>query len=444
GQVSLETIGEITIPGFEGTAKFLRTNLSGTTIPLFMVEHPYFDRKEIYGDYPDNHIRYALFSKAVLEGLQFIPKLNQLLKPNLILHCNDWPTALIPTYLELTYPHLKDTVSSLLTIHNMAHEGEFDLTDLVKLALMREGGDFNKVREILEFAGRGNLLKAGIITANDVGTVSRGYALEIQGGHWKLQNVLRRGHVWGIHNGINTNEFDPETDPYLTHHYNISNFKQGKKANKAELWEKLAMGDMPDKTFVVGIVSRLSRQKGFGQLMPIFDRLMKKIPNLYFFVGGKGEESWIWQDFQKRYPDRIFGEPGKFAPEEIVRLIYAGSDAFMVPSLDEPCGLTPLIAMRYGTVPLVRRVGGLRVIYEYDPINPDRGSADGLGFGYDNFDDHQAIFDMLMRAAKTYKQKMLWNVLVENCMRRDVSWDRAAKFYASIYEGLVAKIEGGV
>ncbi len=395
---------------------------------LFVENDTYFDREHLYGtpkgDYPDNGERFAFFAGAVLESLQALN-----FRPDVI-HAHDWQSAIALAYLNLSsaqdsyFTHTR----SLFTIHNLAYQGVFDKDILGRIGL--PDSLFNM--ENLEFYGRVNFLKAGILYATAVNTVSQRYSQEIQTpefGH-RLDGLLRkrRDTLFGILNGVDYSDWNPATDKFIIRPFDPT-YLDGKKECKADLLRAFSLDEGPKDAPVVGMVSRLAGQKGFDilteSLESIFDLGVRLV------ILGTGEEVFqkALRAAQSRHP-RVFGLKIAF-DEAISHKIYAGSDIFLIPSRYEPCGLTQMYSLRYGTIPVVRATGGLDdTIQEYDPEKQA-----GNGFRFESYSS-EALLGALEKAVSAYRKKARWRDLIQTAMSCDFSWERSAREYLRLYQRL--------
>ena len=408
-----------------------KSKLRGSTVEFYFVEYDqYFGRNALYGengsDYIDNAERFIYFSKCVLDFARLTG-----FKPDII-HCNDWQTALIPVYISSlrTDSFFKDT-STVLTVHNMAYQGIFS-----KQIMYATGLPWNYfTRDKLEYWDKINFMKGGLIFADIINTVSETYAKEIQSSYdygWGLEGVLqnRKADLFGILNGIDGKEWDPETDKYLLKKYGTLSI--GKKLeNKKILSEKTGLPFKP-ATPLLGIVSRFADQKGFDIISPAMDMLMKN--DIQLVVQGIGDQRYndMFASFRNKYPGKL-AVIFKF-DERIAHLIYAGSDMFLMPSRYEPCGLSQLISFKYGTVPVVRETGGLAdSVTNYDPK-----TGKGTGFVFKEYSPWE-LLDAVKRGVLVYKNKNSWAKLIIKDMKLDFSWDSSAKKYVELYQKALLK-----
>jgi starch synthase len=399
-------------------------------VTVFFIDRPeYFDRDCLYGtsagDYPDNGERFAFFSRAALETMRAIG-----FSPD-ILHGHDWQSALAFAYLRHVYaddPFFART-RSIFTIHNLAYQGLFDEEILGLVGLPASLFNMND----LEFYGKVNALKAGILYASAVTTVSPRYSCEIQTPEFGcgLDGLLRSRSavLYGILNGVDYRQWDPATDKLIPRNYGPGDLA-GKKVCRAELAGLFGLA-APEGLPVAGMVTRLAGQKGLDIVCDALDDLLCR--GLRLVILGTGEQKI--QDFllaaQKKSPDKI-GLKIAF-DERIAHMIYAGSDIFLIPSRYEPCGLTQMYAMKYGTVPVVRATGGLDdSVQEFDPR-----SGSGNGFKFVEAEP-VALVETAGRAAASFKKPAEWPRLVGNTMAADFSWERSASAYLDLYKKLAA------
>jgi starch synthase len=392
---------------------------------LFVEKDGYFDRDYLYGtpqgDYPDNGERFAFFSRAALEALKFID-----FQPDVI-HGHDWQSAIALAFLKFIYAkdHFFADTRSLFTIHNLAYQGLFAKEILGGVGL--PGFLFNM--EDLEFYGKVNYLKAGILYATVVNTVSPRYSQEIQTpefGH-RLEGLLRKRQdsLFGILNGVDYSDWNPTTDKFLIKKFDPS-YPEGKDECRNDLLESFSLQSAKEDVPVVGMVSRLAGQKGFDILCEALEGLFKI--GVCLVILGTGEEVFqnILRSAQKKYP-QSFGLRIAF-DEALSHKIYAGSDIFLIPSRYEPCGLTQMYSLRYGAIPVVRATGGLDdTIQEYDP---EKNS--GNGFKFQEY-SASALLSSLKKAVSVYRQKEKWQLLIQTAMSCDFSWERSAREYLHLY-----------
>lgn len=388
----------------------------------FIDNDRYFYRDQFYG-YGDDGERFAYFDFAVLEALKvvgFFPD---------VLHLNDWQTGLIPYILKANYyGHYEyNRMKTVFSIHNIQYQGNFPL-DMMSILYMPYSSS-------LEFGGQINFMKTAIMESNSITTVSPNYKNEVLTDEYgySLNNILglRYFDFMGILNGIDVDKFNPQTDKNIYQNYGIKDVVKGKAINKKELLKEFGLNPDEDAP-LFGLVSRLVVQKGVELLMPIIDDVIN-YSNAKFILMGSGDEVYenFFRSLEYRYPDRIKCYIGYSDP--IAQKIYAGCDVFLMPSKFEPCGLGQLIAMRYGTLPLVRETGGLKDTVE--PYNQYTGA--GTGFTFRNFNAIE-LKDVMFIAINLYNQnKDAFHKLMKQAMEKDYSWDASARVYLELFNNLV-------
>ena len=402
---------------------------------------PYFDRPGLYqdaqGDYPDNLERFALFSRAVLEAVIFLTKKRG--ETVDVLHLHDWQTALCAVYLK-TFPQGRKAFGSLktlLTLHNVGYQGVFPGVQFAKTglppALFSPSG--------LEFYGSVNLLKGGIIFSDAVSTVSPTYAKEIMTREYGcgLEGVLsgRSDEVHGITNGIDVTGWNPETDLYLPVHYSAADLS-GKRVCKRALQRELGLPnrDVP----LLAVIGRLTPQKGFDLLIEIIPELMALDIQLVQLGTGDRDLEQQFHAAKIEHPDRIGICIG--FDEGLAHRIEAGADMLVMPSRYEPCGLSQLYSLRYGTVPLVRRTGGLAdTVIPFRPSTAQAKLATGFHFIDASTD---ALLSAILLSLQVYRDRDVWHALMQAGMKTDVSWTQAAKQYVQVYRSVAKRDESGV
>ncbi len=421
---------QIAMSGKMLTCPVLRSTMDGVTVYL-IEQNAYFDREQLYGvgadDYPDNLERFTCFSKAALalcRRLGWYPD---------IVHCHDWQASLVAAYVDqvrLREPSLLPHTSTVLTIHNIGYQGlfpksQFPITDL---------GAETFVPERVEFYGQANLLKAGIVYADGLTTVSPTYAREIQTPEFGcgLDGVLRdrRDRLIGILNGADYGVWSPELDAFIPQRYSAGDLA-GKAVCKAKLQESSGLAKRAE-TPLIGIVSRLADQKGFDLLAKVLDELMQM--ELQLVILGAGDKSYetMFGDVAHRFPGKLAVHV-KF-DNALAHLIEAGSDMFLMPSRYEPCGLNQLYSLKYGTVPVVRRTGGLAdTVVDWTPATAAAGAATGVVF--ESYTP-EALVGAVRRALELYASRQAWRRLMLNGMHQDFSWNRSAGEYARLYAAL--------
>ena len=392
----------------------------GGVIFYFIDNEYYFKRDGIYGHYDDAE-RFAFFSRAILE---IIPHID--FKPDII-HTNDWQTALVPVYYSTMYANREgyEGIKNIFTIHNIQYQGVYGkeiLGDVFGLGEQHE--------QLLDFGGTLNLMKGAIECADVVTTVSPTYAEEILDPWFShgLDPILRERQykLHGILNGIDTDIYNPETDKAIAKNFSAKD-PAGKKEDKADLQREFSL-PVRDDVPIIGMVSRLVSHKGLDLVKAVLDELLSTT-DVQLVVLGTGD--WEYENFfreiEARYPGKV-GLRIAFIPD-LARKIYAGCDMFLMPSLFEPCGLSQMIAMRYGAVPIVRETGGLKDTVE--PYNDQTGG--GNGFTFDRY-DAGLLLDAINRAKTAYfTNRYHWDEVVQRDMDKDVSWENSAKQYKGLY-----------
>jgi len=396
---------------------------------LMIRKDDYYDREQLYGtpsgDFEDNAERFTFFSRSILEAALAFH-----LQPDII-HGNDWQTGLTPVYLKTLYRSSPlAEAASIFTIHNIGYQGLFWHYDMPMTNL---GWELFTPRA-LEFYGKLNFLKGGIVFADAVNTVSRKYMEEIQTPEmgFGLDGVLRDRHadLYGILNGVDYGEWSPASDPFIRKKYNPSDLT-GKRDCKSDLQRVFGLTVREDIP-LIGVISRLVEQKGFDLIAAILEDMIKL--GLQFVLLGTGEEEYhlLLENFRQKHPKQI---GMKFAFDNaLAHKIEAGSDIFLMPSRYEPCGLNQIYSLKYGTVPVVRATGGLDdTIEDYNPI-----SEEGNGF---KFKDYSAsgLLETIKRCLPIYRNRPLWEKLMIRGMAADFSWEQSANAYLKVYQVTLAK-----
>ncbi len=390
-------------------------------IYYFIDNQYYFKRDGIYGYYDDAE-RFAFFSRAVLEMIPYID-----FKPDII-HCNDWQSALVPVYYSTMYAQAPgyENIKTVFTIHNIQYQGTYGM-ELIPEVL----GIPAEATSVVEFGGDVNFMKGAIESANKVTTVSPSYANEILDPWYShgLDTILneRSWKLSGILNGIDTELYNPETDKDIFFNYSADDFK-AKAKNKQKLQELMGLPQKKD-TPLIGMVSRLVSHKGLDLVKGVMEELIQTT-DVQFVILGSGD--WQYEEFFKemaaRYPEQVAIKLG-FIPS-LSKKIYAGTDMFLMPSKSEPCGLSQMIALRYGSIPIVRETGGLR-----DSIH-DSQDGEGNGFTFANYNAHEMLYT-IRRAVEGYQNKKGWQILVKRAMECDNSWGKSANEYIKLYKALL-------
>jgi starch synthase len=395
---------------------------------LFVERNDYFDRDFLYGtpqgDYPDNGERFAFFSKAALETLKSTG-----FRPDVV-HAHDWQSAVTLAFLKFAYdqdPFFAHT-RSLLTIHNLAYQGLFDPELLALIGLPERLLSM----EDMEFYGKISYLKAGILYATAVNTVSPRYSQEIQTPEFgcRLDGLLRRrsASVHGILNGVDYAGWSPATDKFLARPFDPT-YIDGKKECKKDVLQAFSLDAGKDDTPLIGMVSRLAGQKGFDILCEALEGIFETGARLVILGTGEDVYQKALSAARDKYP-RSFGLKIAF-DEAVSHKIYAGCDMFLIPSRYEPCGLTQMYALKYGTIPVVRATGGLE-----DTVQEFNAAAmTGNGFKFSEY-SAAALLGALRKAVSIYRLPVRWRALIQTAMSCDFSWDRSAREYIRLYQRL--------
>ena len=392
----------------------------------FVDNEYYFYRNYIYGMGGDEYERFGFFDRAVLESLTRI-----CFHPDII-HTHDWQSGMIPALMRIQYAWDKfyQPIRTVFTIHNLQYQGVFGVED-VKDVLNLDPEYFTNDK--LECYGCANFMKAGLVYADEITTVSPSYAEEITTAYYgeRLDGLLRakRNHLSGVLNGIDINYWNPATDPAIARNYTADDM-EGRKDCKRDLQRYLGLDEDPDAA-IIGMVGRLSSQKGLDLVDHVIGQIMDE--HVQLVVLGMGESRYVnlfsWAEQQ--YPGRV---AARFQMDEgLAHKIYAGADMFLMPSQFEPCGLSQMIALRYGCVPVVRETGGLRdTVLSYNHYNNA-----GNGFTFFNYNAHDMLF-VIRRALRYYwEHKDIWWQLQQRGMRGDYSWDISAETYLALYENML-------
>ncbi len=396
--------------------------------PVYFIENDkFYDRDDLYGtaegDYPDNVFRFTFYNRAVCEsvmalGLHFD-----------IIHCNDWQTGLIPVYTKTIYKNIFSKTATLMTIHNLGYQGLFWSMHMPITGL---GWNLFSI-DGLEFFNKINFLKGGILFADVINTVSNHYAKEILTREYGfgLEDVLkkRKKDLYGIINGIDYTEWDPEHDSLIPANFSIKDFS-GKNECKKYLQKACALP--ASKSMLIGMVTRLSAQKGINLVADAIEDILKL--GVKIIILGKGDEPLqkVFLDLQKKYRKKLSVTIG--FDNKLAHNIYAGSDIFLMPSQYEPCGLGQLIALRYGTIPAGRKIGGLiDTISEYK-MNDGKGT----GFLFDGYSSDELLRTVKV-ANKFFQDKKLWLKIQKNAMSQNFSWSHSAEEYSVLYKKALRK-----
>jgi starch synthase len=409
----------------------LRSTMPGGKVPVYLVQQDqYFDRENLYSadgkDYIDNCERFVFFSRAVLEAIRLLEL------PVDVLHANDWQTGLLPAYLKLVYAGIPryQKIASVFAIHNMAYQGQFWHWDMLLTGLDWKYFNWHQ----MEFHGKLNLLKTGMVFADAVVTVSPRYAQEIQTSPLGcgLEGVLqyRRDALSGILNGIDETDWNPATDRHLAVQYDAKTVGTGKPACKAALQKEVGLPQLPAVPLVAS-VGRLEDQKGFDLIAEVIQRWVQT-SDVQWVILGTGQEKYrkLFEGLARQYPQKVAARFEFSNP--LAHRIEAGSDMFLMPSRFEPCGLNQMYSLKYGTVPVVRETGGLA-----DTIvghgSPQAESTHPNGFSFQEYSP-LALSETLRRACDLFRlHPAEWRKLVNTGMCQDWSWGQSARKYSELY-----------
>ncbi len=404
----------------------LKMEYDGITY-YFIDNEYYFSGPKPYGDICYDMEKFAFFSRAALSALPVID-----FRPDII-HCHDWQTGLIPVFLKDTFSQgqFYQGIKTIMTIHNLKFQGIWDaktVKDMVGLA------DYYFTPDKLLHYKDANFLKGGIVYADYVTTVSDTYAEEIKQPFYgeTLDGLMcaRSNSLFGIVNGIDYDVYNPETDPYIVQNYSAQNFRKEKIKNKRALQQQLGL-EQDDKRFMIGIVSRLTSQKGLDLIQCVMDEICSD--GIQFVILGTGEEQYenMFRHYDWKYNNTV--SANIYYSEELSHRVYAACDAFLMPSLFEPCGLSQLISLRYGTVPIVRETGGLK-----DTVEPyNEYESKGTGFSFANYNAHEMLNTIRYAEYVYYNKKREWNKIIDRGMASDFSWNSSARKYEELYTRLL-------
>lgn len=387
----------------------------------------YFAGPKPYGYIHEDIEKFAFFSKAALSAMPLLG-----FKPDIV-HCHDWQTGLVPVYMKERFhdgEFFRD-MKSIMTIHNLKFQGIWDLKKVKDITGLPP---YFFTSDKLEAYGDANYLKGGIVYADAVTTVSDSYAEEIKtpfyGEHLDGLMRARSNCLTGIVNGIDYEEFNPATDTRIVSNYNQKTFRKEKPKNKKALQQELGL-EVNDKKFMIGIVSRLTDQKGLDLIAYMMDQICAEDVQLVILGTGESQYENMFRHFAWKYPDRV--SANIYYSEDMSHKIYASCDAFLMPSLFEPCGLSQLMSLRYGTVPIVRETGGLK-----DTVEPyNEYESTGTGFSFANYNAHEMMNTINYAKHVFYNNKREWNKIVDCGMLKDFSWASSAKKYQKLYDNLL-------
>ncbi|MCR5330229.1 MAG: glycogen synthase GlgA [Lachnospiraceae bacterium] len=393
----------------------------------FIDNEYYFQGWGPYGNIYEDIEKFAFFCRAALSALPIIG-----FRPDII-HCHDWQTGLVPVYLHDTFQanDFFRGIKSIMTIHNLKFQGIWDkktIKDITGLS------DYYFAPDKLEAYGDANYLKAGIVYADYVTTVSKSYAEEIKypfygEGLDGLMNA-RSNCLCGIVNGLDYEEYNPETDPFIYKNYSPMTFRKEKIKNKRAFQQELGLA-VDDRKFMIGICSRLTDQKGLDLVDCVIEEICAEDTQLV--VLGTGQEKYenLFRHFAWKYPDRV--SANIYYSNERSHKLYASCDAFLMPSLFEPCGLSQLMSLRYGTIPIVRETGGLKdTVYPYNEYENT-----GTGFSFANYNAHEMLATIRYAKRVFFDKKREWNKLIDRGMAQDFSWNNSARQYEDLYNRLI-------
>ena len=422
-------VGEIPIRinGQMRAAHLHQAKLPGSNVEVNFIDcSHYFNREHIYTNDTDENERFILFSKAVIDTIQ-----NMQWAPDVI-HCNDWQTGLLPLFIKDNYnwDRMFDKTSTLFTIHNIGYQGRFSKSTMFSAEL---SGELYYPGGPIEFEGSVSFLKAGIVFADLINTVSNKYSHEILTPEYGagLEKILgtRKPDLYGILNGADYSVWNPETDIHIPYNYSINELS-GKLKNKKFLLDRFKM-PYNEKVPLVGIVSRMVAQKGYD----IFAEAINELMTLHaqWIILGSGEEKYemMFRTLANNLPQKVGVYTGY--NNELSHLVEAASDAFLMPSRYEPCGLNQIYSLKYGTVPIVRKTGGLAdTVHDWDELH-SYGLDTGTGF---SFNDHTgyALFKSVQRAVNCFSVKSAWKKIQSNGMKKDYSWKHSAEQYIELYK----------
>ena len=421
--------------------RLLKSQLPESKVNIYLVEHAeFFDRDGVYGelghDYEDNCERYTFFCRSVLESIRLLD-----LSPDVI-HVNDWQTALIPALLKCEFSEnpIYRSTASLLTIHNLAYQGTFDYEKMAVTGLDLKYFNWQQ----MEFYGLLNLLKTGIVFADSINTVSPTYAQEIQTVEQGcgLEGVLqdRADRLSGIINGIDVSEWNPKTDPHIAANFDAHFDPQIGSVGKLKCKQALQLEaklEPNSDTPVIGIVGRLEAQKGWSLILQVLKQYLATSDAQWIILGtGDPDYHHVLTSLHRSHPNKL--ALSLAFSDEFAHRIEAGADMFLMPSEFEPCGLNQMYSMAYGTVPIVRRTGGLAdTVVDATPKTIENQTANG--FSFDEFSS-VALQSALDRAVRFYHEDRLnWNRLMLTGMRQDWSWKSSAKKYEQLYQETTAR-----
>lgn len=417
------------------SAHVLRSKLDRSNVDIYFIDCPhYFSRRSIYTVDPDEDERFVFFCKAVIETLQRLQW-----APDVI-HCNDWQTGLIPVYVKDNYSwdRLFDRTACLMSIHNVAYQGRFG-TSIIETAELRR--ELSAPTGPFEYHGSVSLLKAGIEFSEIITTVSETYAREILTPQYGagMEEALwpRRSDLFGVLNGIDEDTWNPQHDHLIPVHYSAANLS-AKEGNKEHLLRQTSIPYRQD-TPLIGIVSRLVPQKGLDLVAEAINELMSL--DAQWVILGSGEDYYenLVRAMANALPQKVWCYIG--FSNELAHLVEAGADMFLMPSRYEPCGLNQMYSLKYGTVPIVRKTGGLADTVQDWHEYLASGKTIGDGFSFNDASGF-ALYTTVRRAIETFHDKVTWRKIQLNGMGRDYSWEASARKYIELYRKAMAKRRG--
>lgn len=387
----------------------------------------YFAGYSPYGNIYEDMEKFAFFCRASLSSLPLLD-----FRPDII-HCHDWQTGLLPVYIKDTFNQgeFYRGIKTIMTIHNLKFQGIWDLKTVKDMTGLNS---YYFTADKLEAYGDANYLKGGLVYADAITTVSETYAQEIKMPFYGegLEGLIRarESNLTGIVNGIDYDEYNPETDPLIYQNYNLKNFRKEKIKNKRGLQQELGLAQ-DDKKFMIGIVSRLTDQKGFDLVDYVIEEICSEDTQLVVLGTGEGKYEHLFRHYAWKYGDRV--SANIYYSNERSHKIYAACDAYLMPSLFEPCGLSQLMSLRYGTVPIVRETGGLKdTVTSYNEYE-----GTGTGFSFSNYNAHEMLNTIRYAKHVYYNKKREWNKMIDRGMSTDFSWNSSARKYENLYRNLL-------
>ena len=394
-------------------------------IKYYFIDNEYYFNG--FKPYCDNALfeieKFAFFSKAALSILPVIG-----FRPDLI-HCHDWQTGLIPVYLHERFAggEFYRGIKTVMTIHNLKFQGKWSIKEVQSITGLP---DYYFAPDKLEAYKDANLLKGGLVYADAITTVSPTYAEEIKTPFYGegLDGLMaaRSNDLCGIVNGLDYNDWNPDTDYRIAKTFNVENFRKNKPVNKAALQEELGL-DKDNHVMLIGIVSRLTDQKGFDLIDYMMDEMCQDAVQIAVLGTGDPKYENMFRHFAWKYAGKV--SANIFYSDDLSHRLYAGCDAFLMPSLFEPCGLSQLMSLRYGTLPIVRETGGLK-----DTVEPyNEFEKTGTGFSFSNYNAHEMLDTIRYAKHVYYDRKREWNKIIDRGMAMDFSWNSSAQKYADLY-----------